>query len=61
MNITLPLRKVERRLSLLAVEIARLRKQAAKPRPKTKPYNSLSDTAREALVEYLALTPALED
>jgi hypothetical protein len=61
MNITLPLRKVERRLGFLAAEIARLRKQAAKPRPKTKPSNSLSDSAREALVAYLALTPALDE
>ncbi|HZL44993.1 MAG TPA: GAF domain-containing protein [Opitutaceae bacterium] len=61
MNITLPLRKVERRLGSLAAEIARLRKQAAKPRSKTKPSNALSDSAREALVAYLALTPALDE
>ena len=61
MNITLSLRKVERRLGFLAAEIARLRKQAAKPRSKTKPSNSLSDSAREALVAYLALTPALDE
>src|SRR5664280_3776248 len=61
MNITLPLRKVERRLGSLAAEIARLRKQAAKPRSKTKPSNALPDSAREALVAYLALTPALDE
>ena len=61
MNITLPLRKVERRLGLLAAEIARLRKQAAKARPTAKPANALSESSREALVAYLALTPALDE
>ena len=59
MNITLPLRKVEKRLGFLAAEIARLRKQAAQRCPKTEPSNSLSDSAQEAMVAYLALTPAL--
>ena len=61
MNITLPLRKVERRLGFLAADIARLRKQAAPPRPKTKRSNSSSVSDREALVAYLALTPALDE
>jgi GAF domain-containing protein len=61
MNITLPLRKVEKQLGFLATEIARLRKQVAKPRPKTKTSISLSDSAREALVAYLALAPALDE
>jgi len=59
MNITLSLREVERRLGFLAAEIARLRKQATKSRPKTKSSNAASNSAQEALVAYLALTPAL--
>ncbi len=61
MNITLPLRRVESRLSSLAADIARLRHQAAKPGKKNKPSSALSDAAREALVAYLALTPALDE
>ena len=61
MNITLPLRKVERQLGFLAAEIARLRKEAAKSRLKTKPSSVLSDSGRDAVVAYLALTPALDE
>jgi GAF domain-containing protein len=61
MNITLPLRKVESRLGSLAAEIARLRRRAAKPGQKKKALSSLSDSVREDLVAYLALTPALDE
>jgi GAF domain-containing protein len=61
MNITLPLGKVERQLGFLAAEIARLRKEAAKSRLKTKPSSFLSDSGRDAVVAYLALTPALDE
>jgi len=61
MNITPSLKKVERQLGLLAMQIARLRKQAAKSGPKSKPSRLQSDAAREALVTYLALTPSLDE
>jgi GAF domain-containing protein len=61
MNITLPLRKVEKKLGVLSAEIARLRKQTVKTRRDTGSKKSLSDSAREAVVAYLALTPALDE
>jgi len=61
MNNAPTLRKLERQLGLLAVEIRRLRKQAAQPRPTARASSSLPDSTREALLAYLALTPALEE
>ncbi len=61
MNITLLLRKAERQLGFLAAEIAQLRKEAAKSRLKTKPPGFLSDSGRDTVVAYLALTPALDE
>ena len=61
MNITLRLKRVERHLGLLAAEIARLRHQAAELRPKTKIANTPPNSAKETLVAYLALTPALDE
>jgi len=60
MNVTLPLEKVERQLEILAARISRLRKQSARPGRKSKPARLLSDSAREAVVAYLALTPAVD-
>ena len=61
MNIAPTLRKLERQLDLLAVEIRRLRKQTAKPSPQASTQDTLPDSAREALLAYLALSPALEE
>ena len=61
MDLTLPLRKVERQLNSLATEIARVREQAAKSRPEPKSSDLLSNSKRDALVAYLALAPALEE
>lgn len=61
MNLTLNLRRVEKQLAFLAAEVTRVRKQAARLPAKTKPSNARSDSAGEALVAYLALTPALDE
>jgi GAF domain-containing protein len=61
MNATRPLRKVERQLEILAAEIARLRKQSAEAGPAAKSHRIQADHGRDAVLAYLALTPAVDE
>ncbi len=61
MNATLPLRKVERQLGILAAEIARLRKQSAGVGPTARVSRLRADPTRDAVLAYLALTPAVDE
>jgi GAF domain-containing protein len=61
MNLTTQLRRLEKQLGTLAADVARLRTQAAKPKAQARSSRAGSEGDREALVAYLALTPALDE